>query len=63
LNQTELAKATGMSEATISKILSGRRYPSWRVAKLLAKATNSDAKIWMDDDLKAKKTAMEGGEE
>jgi len=59
MKQNELSLATGLSEATISKILSGKRHPSWRVAKNLARATGTDPKIWMEDDIDEKRKAAE----
>ena len=62
MKQNELALATKLSEATISKILSGKRRPSWRVAKDLARQTGTDPKIWMEDDVEAKKKAIEAAQ-
>ena len=40
LNQAELAKKTGLSEATISRYINGSRLPAARVTSKLTKALN-----------------------
>ena len=46
--QKELSEATGIHQTTISNILNGRRRPSWRLAKKLATATDTDVAVWME---------------
>jgi transcriptional regulator with XRE-family HTH domain len=62
LKQVELAKEVGMSEPTISKILSGKRRPSWRVAKALARATGSAVELWMEGTPEQKAQALKNSE-
>ena len=62
MKQVELAKAVGMSEPTISKILAGKRRPSWRVAKALAKATESAVELWMEGTPDEKSEALKNGD-
>jgi transcriptional regulator with XRE-family HTH domain len=62
LKQVELANATGMSEATISKILAGKRRPSWRVAKALAMATGTDPYLWMENNTDELKRVVKDAE-
>ncbi len=66
MKAVELARATGMSEASISKYVSGRRRPSWNVAKKIAAATKTDVDLWMEGDpidrLRALKAAKNGDE-
>jgi len=60
LKNNELAEKIGTSEAFVSMLLAGKRNPSWHIAKKIAKATNSDARIWMDGDVDKMREAMEG---
>lgn len=48
-----------MSEATISKVLSGRRRPSWNVAKKIAAVTSTDVDLWMDGATDDRRAALE----
>jgi len=47
-NQTRLAKTINKTDGFISQILSGKRRPSWNVAKDLAAATGTTPNFWMD---------------
>ena len=58
MKQNELATLSGMSEATISKILSGKRRPSWNVAKKLAQATGTNETLWMEGTPEEKAAAL-----
>ena len=46
--QTKLAKRVGVSDGALSLYLSGKRRPSWTMAKLLAKTTNTTPELWLD---------------
>lgn len=54
LSISEIARRVGKSGAMVSYILSGHRRPSWKMAKALAKVTNSNPEVWMEDDVQAK---------
>lgn len=56
--QIILAKRSGLSEAFVSLILSGRKRTGWENAKRLAEITNTDPAIWMDGDLDQMKVAV-----
>lgn len=58
----EIARRVGKSDSMVSHILSGRRRPSWKMAKALAKLTNSEPKTWMEDDIEAKFKALKDAE-
>jgi transcriptional regulator with XRE-family HTH domain len=47
-NQTKLASKANVSMAFISQILSGKRRPSWRTAKILAAATRTKPDLWLE---------------
>jgi transcriptional regulator with XRE-family HTH domain len=49
--KTTIAKKTGISNAYLSMILSGKRRPSWQNAKKLAKVTHTKIELWMDGDM------------
>jgi transcriptional regulator with XRE-family HTH domain len=46
--QIEIAKSANISQPTISNILTGRRRPSWRVAKRLAEVTCTSPELWLE---------------
>jgi transcriptional regulator with XRE-family HTH domain len=47
-NQTKLASKIKISDAFLCQILSGKRRPSWFVAKKLAAATRTKPDLWLD---------------
>lgn len=53
---TEIAKKAGITQGALSNILSGRRRPSWSVAKRLAQVTNTTPYLWLEgtpDEIKS----------
>jgi transcriptional regulator with XRE-family HTH domain len=46
--QNEIADKVDISTAFISQILSGKRRPSWSMAKKLSKATNTKPELWLE---------------
>jgi DNA-binding XRE family transcriptional regulator len=48
MTQTELANKVEVSPQFIHFILSGKRRPSWHVAKRIAKVLGTDPDIWME---------------
>jgi len=46
--QNEIAKRAGVAQPTLANIISGRRRPSWKLAKKLAAATGTDPELWLD---------------
>lgn len=65
IKQTYIAQITGLHVSTISNIINGLRRPSWRSAKILAKATQTDPTLWLEgspDDIKAALFTKEGGD-
>ena len=48
MRQIDIAKAANTTQPAISNILTGKRRPSWDLAKRLAEATNTDPVLWMD---------------
>ncbi|MBC8442023.1 MAG: helix-turn-helix transcriptional regulator [Deltaproteobacteria bacterium] len=58
IKQVEIAKLVGVSTGFISRVLSKTDplKPSWKTAKKLAKATNTDPVLWLEgtpDQIKA----------
>jgi len=51
MRQAELSKTVGCSQPYISEILSGKKRPSWQLAKRLAEATETDVAWWMDGEI------------
>ncbi|MBI9092587.1 MAG: helix-turn-helix domain-containing protein [Desulfobacterium sp.] len=59
ISQQKLAKATGLSQGYISKIMSGVHIlDSWRTAKKLASATNTDPTLWLEGTSDAIRAAL-----
>ncbi len=53
---TEIAKRVNITQGALSNILSGRRRPSWTVAKRLAQVTNTTPYLWLEgtpDEIKS----------
>lgn len=48
INQTQIAEKSGLHVSTVSNILTGCRRPSWKNAKRLAEATNTDPVVWLE---------------
>jgi transcriptional regulator with XRE-family HTH domain len=46
--QNEIVDKVNISTAFISQILSGKRRPSWPMAKKLSKATNTEPELWLE---------------
>jgi len=46
--QKQIAEATELSAPMISLILSGKKRPSWSIAKRLAAATDTDPVLWLE---------------
>lgn len=54
--QKQIARKAKITSQFINQILSGRRRPSWSVAKRLAVTTNTEPELWLDgkpEDIKA----------
>jgi len=47
-NQTQIAKESRISKGALSNIVRGRKRPSWKTAKRLARATGSTPEVWLD---------------
>lgn len=45
---TEIAEKANITQGALSNILSGRRRPSWSVAKRLAQVTNTTPYLWLE---------------
>ena len=55
--QEQIASAAGISQAHLCGIFTGRKRPSWAVAKRLAATTGTDPADWMElpaDELRRK---------
>jgi transcriptional regulator with XRE-family HTH domain len=62
MSQQQLASATGLSQGYISKIMSGAHIlDSWRTAKKLASATNTDPVVWLEGSPDKIKAARQQG--
>ena len=48
--QKKIGEEVGIAQSTLSNILTGRKRPSWNVAKRLAGVTGSTPDIWMEGD-------------
>ena len=48
INQTSIAKDTGISLPFLSMVLSGKKRPSWPVSQRLESATGIPAVLWID---------------
>lgn len=59
MNQAELAENIGISESTLSMILSGKRGIGWGVAKRLSLKSRRKAQWWMDAELADISTEIE----
>ena len=59
-NQTQekLAEKAGISPSMLSLIISGKRRPSWKVAKRLSKITGTKPELWLDGTPKAIKKTL-----
>lgn len=62
MKAVELARAVGVSEATISRIIRGRRRPSWHVAKKIAAATSTNVELWMDGETDERRASLDAAE-
>jgi transcriptional regulator with XRE-family HTH domain len=60
MTQTAIAKLSGLSDATVSYILSGKRSPRRLTALRLEKATGVSRHIWRDGDPAAIRAALAG---
>ena len=55
-NQKSIAKKSEVTPSFLSQILSGNKRPSWKTAKRLAEATNTEPALWMEgtpDEIRA----------
>lgn len=59
MKQINLATRAKISAAHLSYILSGKRRPSWRVAKRLANATRTKPALWMEGTVADIRAALE----
>ncbi|MBU4185998.1 MAG: helix-turn-helix domain-containing protein [Proteobacteria bacterium] len=53
---TEIAEKANITQGALSNILSGRRRPSWTVAKRLAQVTYTTPYLWLEgmpDEIKS----------
>ena len=50
MTQTQLAKKIGTTQGYISLIISGKRNPSWLLAKKIAEITGTDPSEWMEPE-------------
>jgi transcriptional regulator with XRE-family HTH domain len=48
--QKQIAEMVGISGSFVSQILSGKRRPSWPMAKAIANATNTTPELWLDGE-------------
>jgi len=48
IHQTNIAHKAGVSPCFISMCLSGKKRPSWRTAKKIALATQTDPVVWLE---------------
>ena len=55
----QIANESGISPQHFSNIINGVRRPSWDLAKMIAKATNSTPEIWMDGTPEQKSNIIE----
>lgn len=66
IKQTYIAQISGLHVSTISNIINGVRRPSWRSAKILAKATQTDPELWLEGSSEEIRAALstykEGGD-
>jgi plasmid maintenance system antidote protein VapI len=46
--QREIAAALGIKQGTLSNIITGRRRPSWKLAKRLSEATCTNPELWLE---------------
>jgi transcriptional regulator with XRE-family HTH domain len=59
--QTQLAQMIGVSQAYISMIIARKAIPSWKTARKLASATNTDPVLWCDGTEDEIKVALQQG--
>ena len=48
ISRTEIIKRCEIHQSTLSNILTGRRRPSWSIAKRLAAATDTEPVLWLE---------------
>ena len=48
MTQTEISKKLNISQQYVSMIISGKRRPSWDIAKKFAELTGTTASFWME---------------
>jgi len=46
--KNQIAKSAGLSLPGLSNIVSGRRRPSWSLAKRLGEVTSTDPVLWLE---------------
>lgn len=54
--QTQIARRVGVTSQFICQIISGKKRPSWQIAKKIAKATLTSPVLWLEgtpDDIRA----------
>jgi len=63
MKQNELAKKVKCDQSHISYIINGKRFPSWKLAKKIAKILGTTPEFWMcDTPPEEKRKALEGYE-
>jgi transcriptional regulator with XRE-family HTH domain len=60
LTQTYIANKAGVSQQLVSAIIRGKARPSWKTAKLLARATDTTPELWLDGSSDQIKAAVAG---
>lgn len=57
--QKQIAEKAEITSQFVNQILSGRRRPSWSVAKRLAAITNTKPELWLDGQPEDIKQALD----
>jgi len=60
ISQNEIANSVGVSDAFISMLISGKKRPSWKKAKMLAAFTGTKPELWLDGSPEEIKAALAG---
>ncbi|WP_027360144.1 helix-turn-helix domain-containing protein [Desulforegula conservatrix] len=60
--QTQIAKKAGVSDAFISFFFKGKKIPSWKTAKKLGAATDTDPILWAEGRFEEIKTVLSSKE-
>ena len=58
MTQIKIAKKAQITQGHLSKILNGKRSPSWKLAKKLAEVTGTDPVLWLEGSSQERRAAL-----